>query len=211
MIDLRDTPATGQLPFGGFVPLRAPARAALVCYGIVSLVFWTFLVRKPPRYMVVMCIGSTAMTLGFAFREVFITDPYSQSRFLVQNLLILLSPCFFLATDYMIFARLAVSLTTSTAPVSETCLIIPATRVAKLFVGADITTLLIQAAGGAMLTQVAHASLGKKIVLVGLVIQLITFAAFTGILAIFGLRVYVPLRCSFPHALFDICIFLTNQ
>ncbi|KAF7974459.1 hypothetical protein HWV62_12210 [Athelia sp. TMB] len=89
----------------------------------------------------------------------------------------------------MILSRLASSLTTATAPVANDCLIIPATRIAKIFVWADVTTFLIQAAGGSLLTQVAHASLGKK---------LISFGLFTALLLIFGLRVYVPIS---PHKL----------
>lgn len=57
--------------------------------------------------MLVIAIGSTctfivvdripkltsheAMALGFAFREIFIGDPYSEGKFIIQDLLILLS------------------------------------------------------------------------------------------------------------------------
>ncbi|KAF7966856.1 hypothetical protein HWV62_36715 [Athelia sp. TMB] len=145
--------------------------------------------------MLVLCLGSTAMAFGFAFREVFIGDPYSEGKFIIQDLLILLSPCFFLAADYMILGRLAVSLTTSSAPVSSKCLLLPATRIAQIFVWGDVTTFLIQAVGGAMTTQAAHANLGKKIALVGLILQLISFGLFTGLLLAFGFRV----RKLFPE------------
>lgn len=63
----------------------------------------------------------------------------------------------------MILSRIAVSLTTPTAPVSEKCLLLPATRISQIFVWGDVTTFLIQAVGGAMTTQAAHAQLGKKV------------------------------------------------
>ncbi|KZP15033.1 hypothetical protein FIBSPDRAFT_1048403 [Athelia psychrophila] len=184
-----------QIIYGGFVPKRSLAYVGLICYGIVSLAFLTFLVTRPPRYMLVIAIGSTSMALGFAFREIFIGDPYSEGKFIIQDLLILLSPCFFLAGDYMILSRLAVSLTTPSTPVSEKCLMIPATRISKIFVWGDVATFLIQAIGGSMTTQAAHANLGKKIALIGLILQLVSFGLFTCLLIAFGLRV----RKLFPE------------
>jgi hypothetical protein len=69
-------------------------------------------------------------------------------------------PCAFLATDYMLLARLASTFDTQ---VSERCLLIRASRLAKLFVCSDVITFLLQAAGGGLMSSGSMASMGNKV------------------------------------------------
>lgn len=69
-------------------------------------------------------------------------------------------PCLFLAADYVILHELALSLGDG---VSSTCLFLPARRVVRLFIWSDVTTFLIQAAGGGMSAMKALATTGQRV------------------------------------------------
>lgn len=76
--------------------------------------------------------------------------------------------------------------------IATDCLILPARRLVKLFVISDISTFLIQAAGGGMSAIASIEKVGEKIALAGLILQLVSFFSFTVVLIIFGFRVSVP-------------------
>lgn len=67
-------------------------------------------------------------------------------------------PCFFLATDYVLLARLSF---TFDQRVAERCLVIKASRLATLFVCSDVITFLLQAAGGGLMSSASGAKLGN--------------------------------------------------
>lgn len=69
-------------------------------------------------------------------------------------------PCFFLATDYMLLARLSF---TFDQQVAERCLVIKASRLATLFVCSDVITFLLQAAGGGLMSSASGAKLGNTV------------------------------------------------
>ncbi|KAJ6478275.1 RTA-like protein [Mycena sanguinolenta] len=144
--------------------------------------------------MLVLPIGMTTMAIGFAVRILVHNSPTSSGLNIATTLLILLSPCLFLAVDYMILGRLAALFGPK---VSKECMFIAPTRVATIFVWSDVATFLIQAIGGAMSTstKINTINLGNKIVLVGLGLQLASFGLFTTLMIVFGLRV----RTRFPH------------
>ncbi|KZP04541.1 RTA1-domain-containing protein [Athelia psychrophila] len=177
------------MPIGGYIPKKEYAYIALACFAIVSIVFWIRLFMRRPRYMVWMCVGSTAMAFGFAMRIVLHNSPSSLGIYIIEDMCILLSPCFFLATNYIILSRLAISLSTENAPISTTCLLLPAQRIAKLFVWSDVITFWIQASGGGLTASKGMAKVGQNIALVGLVLQLLSFGLYTILLLVFGARV----------------------
>ena len=77
--------------------------------------------------------------------------------------------------------------------VSKQCLILPASLIVKCFVIADISTFLIQAAGGALTASgqnnPATGRIGEKVSMAGLSLQGASFATYTVILLLFGYRV----------------------
>jgi len=135
------------------------------------------------------------MAFGFVMRVVLHGSPYSLGIYIIEDLCILLSPCFYLATNYIILSRIAVSLTMESAPVSKTCLLLPATRIAKYFVWSDVITFWIQASGGGLSASNGLASAGQKIALVGLILQLVSYGLYTILLIVFGFRV----RSQYPE------------
>ncbi|KAK6987677.1 RTA1 like protein-domain-containing protein [Favolaschia claudopus] len=176
------------------VPAVVPALVGLALYAFSGIFHWLQLFRIGQRFMLPLPIGMTTMAAGFAVRILVHSSPTSLGLNIATTLLILLSPCLFLAIDYVILGRL----TSVFGPeVSKQCMLIAPTRIAKIFVWSDVGTFLIQAIGGSMTTSsnIDTIHLGNKIVLVGLALQLVSFGLFTTLIIVFGFRV----RSRFPQ------------
>ncbi|KAJ7508286.1 RTA1 like protein-domain-containing protein [Mycena galericulata] len=180
---------TAPAPVAGFIPKEAPAITALVLYGFSALIMWIHFFRFGRRpFMLTLTIGMTAMTIGFVLRILYLISPYSTGRFIPMDMFLLLSPCAFLATDYMLLARLTA---TFDKEVTDTCLLLRPSRIVKIFVWSDAITFLLQATGGGMSSSstISTADLGNKITMVGLCLQLASFALFTVLILVFGWRI----------------------
>ncbi|KAJ7935587.1 RTA1 like protein-domain-containing protein [Mycena leptocephala] len=178
-------------PIGGFVPKKLPAYVAIALYGISAIIHWIhfFTVRPRRLFMLTLPLGMTAMATGFIIRLINANPPFTLGKYIAMTLFILLSPCLFLATDYMILSHLA---RTFDQEVSDRCLLIRHSRITKFFVWSDVSTFFLQSAGGGLTAIQGNASLanlGNKIVLIGLVLQAVSFGLFTIVLLTFGFRV----------------------
>ncbi|KAF8174982.1 RTA-like protein [Mycena galopus ATCC 62051] len=146
-------------------------------------------------FMLPLPIGMTTMAIGFAVRILVHNSPTSLGLNIGTTLAsVFICPTLFLALDYVILGRLAGLFGPE---VAKKCMLIAPTRVATIFVWSDVATFVIQALGGSMTTssKIDTVNLGTKIVLVGLGLQLASFALFTTLMIVFGLRV----RTRFPH------------
>ena len=101
-------------------------------------------------------------------------------------------PCAFLAADYVCLSRLALYLGQD---VTKNCLVFPVTALVKFFVIMDVTTFLIQAAGGGITASTQNnpslGSSGQIVSTIGLSLQLASFLAYTIVLILFGIKVWV--------------------
>lgn len=94
--------------------------------------------------MLVLCISTTTMAVGFAIRIPEHSNPYSLGLYIIMTMLTLLSPCGFLAQNYVILPRLASHLE------AEDCLFLSSRKIVRIFVWSDVATFWLQAAGGGM-------------------------------------------------------------
>ncbi|GMK56862.1 hypothetical protein CspeluHIS016_0307020 [Cutaneotrichosporon spelunceum] len=168
----------------GYVPKLALTGVAIAAYFLLSVCLNIFFFRtKPkPKYMLWVTIGTFTMAVGFACRIPMTADPSSLGIYIATTLFTLLSPCAFLAQDYVLLPRLATWLD------AEDCLFLSSRLIARIFIGSDICTFLIQAAGGGMTAMVSMASTGEKIALIGLIIQCVSFGLFWVLLIVFAFR-----------------------
>ncbi|KAJ7072880.1 RTA-like protein, partial [Mycena amicta] len=177
-----------------------PAIIALFLYGASGIVHWIQFFRSQPRakWILSLPIGMTTMAVGFALRIVF-AGSLGKNIYIVMylfpQLIPLIQPCLFLATDYAILSHLTATFDTA---VTQRCLLIRPTHIVKIFVWSDVLTFLLQAAGGSLTTSKNHsaANLGNTIAIVGLVLQAASFGLFTVVLVVFAYRV----RQRFPQA-----------
>ena len=92
----------------------------------------------------------------------------------------MLSPCAFIASNYVLLGRLARHLRVPHH------LLVPARRITLLFLSSDISTFLVQAAGGALSIAANDAKTNKTgadVFLAGLALQLASFATFSAVYA----------------------------
>ncbi|KAJ7134562.1 RTA1 like protein-domain-containing protein [Mycena epipterygia] len=182
---------TSNPPIGGFVPKKIPAYIAVALFGVSAIIHWIehFTITPRRTFMLTLALGMTAMATGFVLRIIYANPPFTLGKYIAMDLFILLSPCLFLATDYMLLARLAA---TFDKEVSDRCLLIRSSRIVKFFVWSDVTTFFLQSSGGGLTAtknNATLANLGNKIVLIGLTLQAVSFLLFSCVLVVFGWRV----------------------
>ncbi|KAG6916826.1 hypothetical protein DXG01_005211 [Tephrocybe rancida] len=141
-----------------------------------------------PKWMLALVIGEYCFALGFALRFAVHSNPNSISLYAIQNLFVILSPCAFIAADYVLLGRLTVYLG------AEKYLVISPLKITRYFVVSDVLTFLVQAAGGGLSASASGSTLGARIFLAGLILQLVSFAVFIVIYGIFLQRVHKDSR-----------------
>ncbi|GAA5949407.1 hypothetical protein JCM3765_003399 [Sporobolomyces pararoseus] len=173
----------GTRIIAGYEPKIALSVVGIVLYGLAGTVHWIHWWRnRNNRFLLTLTIGMTCMVLGFILRVAYNSALDSIGVYAIMTLFILLSPCAFLATNYMLLTRLARALN------AESALFIRASIVTKLFVWCDVFTFLLQGAGGGLSSQPTSADLGHKIALVGIAVQLASYCLFTLLLIYFGFK-----------------------
>ncbi|KAG6916828.1 hypothetical protein DXG01_005213 [Tephrocybe rancida] len=147
------------------------------------------MVRWGAKWMLSLVIGEYFFVLGLALRFGLHVHPDGLTLYIVQDMFVVLSPCAFIAADYVLLGRIASYLGL------DNYLLIPARKITRAFVISDVSTFLIQsqqAAGGGISASAKSKNLnqtGSRIFLVGLILQLVSFAVFTMIYGVFLYRV----------------------
>lgn len=112
------------------------------------------------------------MTLGYIFRLISARSLESLVPYICQSTLIILPPSLYAATIYMTYGRIVVYVG---KPEMST---VSPSKVTKIFVSGDTTAFLLQLSGGGMQTIDSMRNMGQKILVIGLIIQLIFFGFF---------------------------------
>ncbi|KAH8088115.1 integral to membrane protein [Filobasidium floriforme] len=170
-----------------YIPVIWGAITALVLYFIVAILLTVQFFRYGGKYFLCLVIGCYCYGIGLCMRIPFRSDPHNTTIYIVQYLFIVLSPCAFLAGDYILLGRIVSHLSGDRhlRPVRPN-------KVTLFFVLSDVATFLIQAAGGGLSIsqKPAMRDAGQKIFLAGICLQLASFAFFTCLWALFGIRAY---------------------
>ncbi|KAF7292330.1 RTA1-domain-containing protein [Mycena chlorophos] len=162
----------------------------------------TWMVRKwGAKFMLSMVIGCYTFAFGIGTRFGLHTHPESKGIYIIEYLFVVLSPCAFIASEYVLLGRLARYLR------CDSLLLVPPRRITIVFISSDITTFLIQAAGGSVSIasntpsvaingshvyccfKVFFCLIHAQIFLAGLVLQMASFLTFTSIFLVFMYRV----------------------
>jgi len=174
-----------------FNPLRYIASNVLtaIAFTLVILVALTqtWMVRKwGAKFMLSMVIGAYTFAFGIGTRFGLHSHPESKGIYIIEYLFVVLSPCAFIASEYVLLGRLARYLN------CDKHLMVNSRRITIVFISSDITTFLVQAAGGSVSISsntLSLAKVGSNIFLAGLVMQLASFLTFTCIFSVFIYRV----------------------
>jgi hypothetical protein len=125
----------------------------------------------------------TVEVIGYASRGAAHNNTASIVQFSMQNSFTLLGPTLMAATVYMIFGRLA------RAMHAENHSIVRVSLLTKLFVGGDVLAFVVQGGAAGLLIIQDLAKFGKALIILGLVIQVLSFGLFMVTSVIFHKRV----------------------
>ncbi|KAL3482889.1 RTA1 like protein-domain-containing protein [Aspergillus germanicus] len=165
-----------------YEPNSAGAIIAMLCFGGSAIAHLWQMVRTRTWFFTAFLIGAFMMTLGYIFRLISARKPDSLVAYICQSMFIILPPSLYAATIYMIYGRIVVC--TGKPHLS----IVGPAKVTKIFVTGDVSAFLLQLAGGGMQTINSMRNMGQKILVVGLVVQLIFFAFFLVVSGTFQMR-----------------------
>jgi hypothetical protein len=125
----------------------------------------------------------TVEVIGYAARAGAHDNTASIVQYSMQSSFTLLGPTLMAATVYMIFGRLA------RAMHAENHSIVRVSLLTKLFVGGDVLAFVVQGGAAGLLIIQDLAKFGKALVILGLVIQVLSFGLFMVTSVIFHKRV----------------------
>ncbi|TFY55712.1 hypothetical protein EVG20_g9216 [Dentipellis fragilis] len=149
-----------------YIPSNPLTLTSHLLFEAVAVVHLVCMWRSRSWWMSVLVIGELTMSFGLICRWPLHRDPDSRIWYIVQSMFTVLSPCFFIAADYMVLGRLVRSI-----DCKQHLRLVSPRRITIIFITSDILTFLIQ------------------IFLVGLIIQLLSFLLFTALFLTFVYRV----------------------
>ena len=124
------------------------------------------------------------MTLGYVFRLLSAKNPDSLVPYICQSMFIILPPSLYAATIYMTYGRIV-----NFVGQPQLSIVNPR-KVTKIFVSGDTTAFLLQLGGGGMQTIDTMRNIGQKVLVVGLIVQLLFFGFFLYVSVIFQRRLH---------------------
>ncbi|KLO17830.1 hypothetical protein SCHPADRAFT_936671 [Schizopora paradoxa] len=169
MADMERTALQSVYDYEPSTPLAVVSGAVFVTIS-ASLLYR--LVLRRDWWGLCLPIGVSAYASGFALRPVVKHHSDSTGLFIAMQLLIITSPATFLAFNYIVYGRFI-----RNRIGRGYCLFRP-TSIAKIFVFSDVLTFMIQGAGGGIETSRSNGKLGTNILLLGLILQIVSYLFF---------------------------------
>ncbi|KAF8974506.1 RTA1 like protein-domain-containing protein [Flammula alnicola] len=167
-------------------PLKYIASNTLTGIAFFAITQTWFIKKWGAKWMMSMTIGAYCFALGLGTRFGLHVHPQAHGLYIVEYLFVVLSPCAFIAADYVLLGRLAKHID------ADQHLLVSSRKITLVFVTSDVTTFLIQATGGSMSASANDPSMalaGSRVFLGGLAAQLLSFVLFSCLYLIFLYRV----------------------
>jgi len=154
----------------GYDPNKHAAEAAAILFAALCIITFALNIKFKSRFLMVIPIAALMETIGYALR------PYSAfnvGKYIITTLCILLAPTIFAMADYALISKIMIK-TGVHHP------IFTPKRVRWMFLWADVTSFLIQIAGGGLTasTNIQTSLMGSKLLIAGLSIALCVFVFF---------------------------------
>ncbi|KAJ6098475.1 protein RTM1 [Penicillium canescens] len=168
-----------------YYPSLAAAIAFIVLFSVSTFLHLFQMIRTRTWFFIPFVIG--VEWVGYIGRALSSHESpsWTLGPYLIQTLLLLLAPAFFAASIYMMLGKIIICLD------GEQHSILRQRWLTKVFVCGDILSFTVQAAGGGMMTggSLSGMHTGEKVVIVGLIIQILFFGLFIITAAIFNYRI----------------------
>jgi len=169
-----------------YIPNNTLTAIAFALVFSTALVQTFMTIKKGGQFMLAMVLAEYAFAFGLATRFNLHYNPDSRGIFIAEDLLVVLSPCGFIAANYVLLGRMSRWMN------CDEYLLIPAKKITWVFVVSDLFTFLVQATGGSISVsnKPSTAQLGSHIIFAGLILQLISFVLFSILYTRFIIMVY---------------------
>ncbi|KAJ6049154.1 hypothetical protein N7499_004007 [Penicillium canescens] len=154
--------------------------------GMSTLLHFYQLVRTRSWFMIPFLIGGILETIGYVGRLLSSIEApeYTKGPYIMQSALILIAPAFLAASIYMTLGRIIFMLN------GENFSLIRLKWLTKIFVTGDVLSFLMQASGaGIMVKDTTNPSTGERIIIGGLLVQIIFFGFFMITALVFQSRI----------------------
>ncbi|RSL88237.1 hypothetical protein BHE90_006585 [Fusarium euwallaceae] len=175
-------PYRGNYYLWKYLPSLEGAAISAALFGIVTIAHTLRLSKNRSWFAIPFPIGGMMEVIGFATRAVAREKTGQLMPYVIQNTNILLAPVFFAASIYMTLGRL-IRMTNG-----ERHSIISLKWLTKIFVTGDVLSLMVQGGGAGMMVMDDFAQMAEKIVIGGLLIQIIIFGLFIITVTMFHIR-----------------------
>jgi hypothetical protein len=142
------------------------------------------LLRSFSTLITLSCVGECIGYIGRTISSLENPGPYALGPFVLQSVLLLVSPAFLAASIYMMLGRIVLMLDASKL------LFIRRTWLTQIFVTGDVICFLCQAGGAGLLSSgnLSEINIGDDIIVAGLFIQVVFFGLFVIAAASFHYR-----------------------
>ncbi|KAI3172927.1 hypothetical protein DTO046C5_3274 [Penicillium roqueforti] len=167
-----------------YVPSRAAAVIFLLLF-LAATAYHTWKIWKLKTYFCIcFAIGGFFEFIGYCARTSAYDKTGRMMPFCIQNVFILLGPALFATSIYMVLGRII------TAVKGERHSLIPVRWLTKLFVTGDVLSFLIQGGAAGMMISSDLASIGNKLVILGLIVQVAFLGFFIVSMVMFQVRIH---------------------
>jgi hypothetical protein len=167
-----------------YVPSLPAALVATILFGLLSAAHIFKLFRHKTYFCIPFIIGGLFETIGYIGRILAHSNNTTLGPYIIQSLLILLGPALFAASIYMTLSRIIHSTH------NESLAMLPIRWQTRLFVMGDVLAFLTQMLGGGLqaVGTLAFLHTGEKIILAGLLVQIVFFGCFIATSTVFHRR-----------------------
>ncbi|KAL0769124.1 hypothetical protein CaCOL14_008432 [Colletotrichum acutatum] len=157
-----------------YTPSLPAAIVSAAVFAVLTILHFWRLYRARAFYFTAFALGGVFQTIGYCGRIWSHFDTMAIGGFVMQAILILVAPALYAASIYMILGRLIRTLR------AEHLSLLPVPWVTKIFVTGDVVSFTMQAGGGGI--QAAGTlelyDIGEKIIIIGLLVQIVVFGFF---------------------------------
>lgn len=150
----------------------------------VGFLIWS--IRYRGYYMVTIITGAIGYALGLFLRIRYAQEPTNAPVYNAMDLFLLLSPCGFIASIFMMLVPIATYLD------AQEFLILRPNLLTKLFLIFEFTAFLVQGTGSAIsiALDTETKALGAKILIGGLALQTVSLTAYMNVFGLFVFRLW---------------------
>ncbi|KAF7906689.1 hypothetical protein EAF00_000968 [Botryotinia globosa] len=165
-------PYSGDYYLWNYVPSTAAAVIFIILFIITTALHTWRMFKTKSWFCTAFCIGGLFEFIGYIGRVMAVNSTGTLIPYIIQSFFTLVAPAFLAASIYMTLGRIMRYVH------GEHHSLIRINWLTKIFVIADVLSFFVQGGSSGLMFNTSTASLGEKVVLVGLFIQIIAFAFF---------------------------------